>query len=171
MAYVIFDLDHTVIDSTHRQLTLPDGSLDLAHWLENCTREKIMRDTLLPLANIMRQYYAAGHTVIVCTARSGHCNDDREFLAMHNLPYHHWLSRGDSQEPDAALKVRLLTELAVSLGYPSLAHMGAIMFDDNQKVIAAMCRNRVICLDAVSYNRNLARGKGIPSRIAAALAA
>jgi hypothetical protein len=45
----IFDLDHTVIDSSHRQLTLADGSLDLAHWVDNCTRAQIMRDRPLPL--------------------------------------------------------------------------------------------------------------------------
>jgi hypothetical protein len=46
----IYDLDHTVIDSTHRQATLADGSLDLAHWIENNTPELIARDSLLPLA-------------------------------------------------------------------------------------------------------------------------
>jgi hypothetical protein len=49
----IFDLDHTVIDSSHRQLTRADGSLDLDHWIENCTREKIYQDKLLPLAKLM----------------------------------------------------------------------------------------------------------------------
>jgi hypothetical protein len=53
--HFIFDLDHTVIDSSHRQLTNADGSLDLAHWRENCTHEKIMADTLLPLARTMRE--------------------------------------------------------------------------------------------------------------------
>ena len=44
----IFDLDHTVIDSSHRQLTREDGSLDLDNWIENCTHEKIMQDSLFP---------------------------------------------------------------------------------------------------------------------------
>ena len=65
----IFDLDHTVIDSCHRQLTRADGSLDLDHWIENCTREKIYQDKLLPLARLMRSAYSQGHQVIVCTAR------------------------------------------------------------------------------------------------------
>ena len=37
----IFDLDHTVIDSSHRQATRPDGSLDLEHWKANSTRQLI----------------------------------------------------------------------------------------------------------------------------------
>ena len=54
----IFDLDHTVIDSSHRQLTKADGSLDLAHWIANNTREKIMADSLLPLATQWRKAFA-----------------------------------------------------------------------------------------------------------------
>ena len=49
----IFDLDHTVIDSSHRQITKADGSLDLDNWIANCTREKIMADTFLPLASTL----------------------------------------------------------------------------------------------------------------------
>jgi beta-phosphoglucomutase-like phosphatase (HAD superfamily) len=30
----IFDLDGTVIDSTHRQASHEDGTLDLEHWVE-----------------------------------------------------------------------------------------------------------------------------------------
>ena len=46
----IFDLDGTIIDSSHRQATLPDGTLNLAHWFENATPEKIFEDKVLPLA-------------------------------------------------------------------------------------------------------------------------
>ena len=65
----IFDLDGTVIDSSHRQNTLPDGSLDLAHWIENNTPEKILADSLLPLAEKMRSVRSVKDTVAVITAR------------------------------------------------------------------------------------------------------
>lgn len=152
----IFDLDHTVIDSTHRQLTRPDGSLDLEHWLENCTPEKIAGDTLLPLADVMRRYYAEGHTVVVCTARSGDCVHDKAFLARHDLRYHHWLSRGDSMEGDATLKTRLLNEWAEREGLPDDWRRDSFMWDDNQAVIAQMFRDRLFCGDAIKYNRRLA---------------
>ena len=51
----IFDLDHTVVDSSHRQATRPDGSLDLDHWREHSTPAMIERDTLLPLAHEWRK--------------------------------------------------------------------------------------------------------------------
>ena len=47
----IYDLDNTIIDSEHRQLSNDDGSINLEHWFENCTEEKINKDTLLPLYN------------------------------------------------------------------------------------------------------------------------
>lgn len=162
MAFIIFDLDHTVIDSSHRQLTLPDGSLDLEHWIENCTHEKIMADSLLPLADSMKRFYAEGHTIIVCTARSGECVSDKSFLDANGLRYHHWLSRGDSMEGDAALKVRLLNEFAQSQGFANIGAMRPIMFDDNLKVIQALQAERVAMFDAISYNRQMARGKRMP---------
>ena len=65
----IFDLDGTCINSEHRQATLPDGTLDLAHWIENATPEKIFGDTLLPLAQEVNRRQKKGDFTIVCTAR------------------------------------------------------------------------------------------------------
>ena len=58
----IFDLDHTVIDSSHRQITRADGSLDLDAWRKNCTKSQIFRDELLPLARFMRRAIADPNT-------------------------------------------------------------------------------------------------------------
>ena len=52
---VIFDLDGTTIDSSHRQATKSDGTLDLAHWFDNATPEKIFQDKLLPLSQQMHK--------------------------------------------------------------------------------------------------------------------
>jgi FMN phosphatase YigB (HAD superfamily) len=161
MAYIIFDLDHTVIDSTHRQLTRADGSLDLTHWRENCTREKIFADTLLPLADVMRRYYDEGkHTVIVCTSRI--CTQhDMDYLETYGLRYHHFLSRADDDmRGDAPYKVEKLTELAQSLGHASLADMRAFMYDDNLAVIKAMFANRVLCVNAIDRNAYMRKAAG-----------
>jgi hypothetical protein len=156
MAYVIFDLDGTVIDSTHRQNTLPDGSLDLDHWLENNTHEKIMGDSLLPLANSMKQIKAAGHAVIICTARSPH-DSNHIFLEEQGLGHDVFLSRGaGDMRGDAQLKIDLLEDYFKSEGFTCAAEAYAIMFDDNLKVIAAMLSIGVTCFNAVKYNERLA---------------
>jgi len=41
---LIFDLDGTTIDSSHRQATKADGTLDLQAWFKNATPEKIHDD-------------------------------------------------------------------------------------------------------------------------------
>lgn len=65
----VFDLDGTVVNSDHRIKTLADGSVDIPHWRENSTYQKIMRDSELPLANHWRELLKEGKPVIVCTAR------------------------------------------------------------------------------------------------------
>ena len=81
---VIFDLDGTTIDSSHRQATKSDGTLDLAHWFDNATPEKIFADKLLPLAQQMHKRCKAGDYVIVCTARAMQFAD---FELSHNYSH------------------------------------------------------------------------------------
>lgn len=156
MAHVIFDLDGTVICSKHRANILPDGSLDLANWFENNTHEKIMRDSLLPLARIMRQMYNTGHSIIICTARSPH-DSIHHFLKENDLPHHVYLSRWTGCiMGDAELKVKLLNDYFVKeLGYTSVGAAKALMFDDNLKVIDAMIGLGITVVDANVANENL----------------
>ena len=65
----LFDLDGTMIDSSHRQNTLADGSLDLDNWIANNTPEKIMADTLLPLASQWKAIDRNRHSIVIMTAR------------------------------------------------------------------------------------------------------
>jgi hypothetical protein len=156
MTYVIFDLDGTVIDSSHRHLSKPDGSVDLVHWRENCTPEKIFQDSLLPLANEMREVARRGHFVIICTARI-FTQADFDFLDHHNLFYNVILSRGENDNRgDGEMKTAMLNELAQLFGYDCVGDMNAIMYDDNLKVIKAMLDARVTCFDATKINRRLA---------------
>lgn len=67
----IFDLDGTLIDSSHRYRTMPCGTrIDLPYWIENCTPEKIRQDTLLPLAEFYHACVADPEIyVIIATCR------------------------------------------------------------------------------------------------------
>ena len=110
--HFIFDLDHTVIDSSHRQITRPDGSLDLDAWRRNNTRANIMRDTLLPLAAQWRRVAKKNATIVICTARvMGEY--DYEYLRANGLRWDACLSRreGDAT-PDAELKEKMLRKYA-----------------------------------------------------------
>jgi len=153
--HFIFDLDQTVIDSTHRQLTKADGSLDLAHWRENCTRQKIMADTLLPLARTMRGALEnCPERVIICTARVlSHW--DIIFLVKHGLLASVILSRpeGDTT-PDAELKTRLLKQHCQKVGITwARFTRSAYMFDDNVNVLAEMKSHGMHTINAINANQ------------------
>ena len=134
MKLAIFDLDGTVICSKHRHAALPNGDIDLVHWVENSTPRKIAADSLLPLVNKLRTLYAKGHKVIICTARvmSRH---DYQFLLRNNIPFDWVISRPKGcTTPDAELKREKLERLFARLNVkPGCAQM----WDDNDKVLTA----------------------------------
>lgn len=70
----VYDVDGTLIDSSHRYKALPNGQVDLEHWLAN--HHRIESDTLLPLANQYKADIADPETyVIICTLRTPHPAD------------------------------------------------------------------------------------------------
>ena len=133
----IYDLDHTVIDSRHRQATLPNGDLDLAHWIENSTPEKVAADKLLPLAGHWKIQRARGAEIVVCTARVMG-DADYQYLADHGLIWDGMICRTEGdQTPDAILKERGLRNYAASYGIAWARFCKfSVMLDDNESVIS-----------------------------------
>jgi hypothetical protein len=152
--YCIYDLDGTLICSQHRQITLADGSLDLDHWRENSTPEKVARDSLLPLVSLYRKHYRMGHTILFCTARVLG-DPDYSFLMDNGLMAHYTLSRpGGCRMPDAELKEIQLRLFAHERGITWEAFCDdAILYDDNQKVLSHLMMNGLKVQDAVILNR------------------
>lgn len=132
MRHHIFDLDHTVIDSSHRQRLKPNGDLDLDHWIANrANRDLVMADRLLPLA----RFWKALGPAAVCTSRV--ISDlEHEFLAAHGLQAHYFSSRniGDMR-PDAEYKVAKIGKMLDRLGW----HPSEVtLYDDHPGVRAAV---------------------------------
>jgi len=152
----IFDLDGTVIDSTHRQNTLPDGSLDLAHWIENNTVEKILADSLLPLAEKMRSVRSIKDTVAVITARVIQ-DADLAFLKRNNLEFDFLYSRAQGNStPDDLLKKRAILKLARKLQRSmNWMRKNAIFFDDNLEVLGMMESMGIKTVNATLANERL----------------
>ena len=133
----IYDLDHTVIDSSHRQATLPNGDLDLDHWIENNTPEKVAADKLLPLAGHWKTQRARGCEIVVCTARVMG-DADYQYLADHGLEYDAIICRSEgNRTSDAILKERGLRQYAADNGIAWRRFcMFSVMLDDNENVIS-----------------------------------
>lgn len=156
MTRFIFDLDHTVIDSSHRQATRPDGSLDLDHWRENSTRALIEADSLLPLAHEWRKAHRKGASIVVCTARVMGAAD-YAYLATRGLFADCIISRQDGDRtPDDLLKLRALKRYAASQGESWARFIRtSIMFDDNQNVINTLANHGLTVHNAILLNKEL----------------
>jgi len=152
-----FDLDGTVIDSSHRQLSLPDGSIDLDHWREHCTPEQIERDSLLPLANYWKDLHAKNtHSIVICTARVMG-GADFNFLQNHGLHFDAALYRsaGDNRR-DADMKTAKIIYFLKALGLPAYSWQNmATLYDDNKSVLE--CLSQLIqTVDSTILNQVLA---------------
>ena len=154
MKTYIFDLDHTIIDSSHRQLTKADGSLNLAHWIENNTPEKIAADSELPLADEWRRLMNSSAEILVCTARVFGAAD-LAWLESRGLFADAILSRpiGDNSS-DADLKEKLLRHYARHTGR-SFARFtrSACIYDDNMGVLSRLESLGIICYKSLKLNK------------------
>ena len=156
MKEIMFDLDHTVIDSAHRTRYLANGSIDLDYWRANCTREKIFSDSLLPLANTWRKLQMRKDCrIIVCTARVI-SQADIDFLAHHGLRYDAMLSRpNDSDMPDDMLKLFALKKYASSIGKSwNLFCATCFAYDDNDAILATLSKHNIHTYDSKLLNRS-----------------
>jgi hypothetical protein len=147
----IFDLDGTVVDSSHRQ---GDGSLN--DWRRLNTVGNIMRDGLLPLAGKMQTAIQDGLDIWVCTSRvMGKA--DFAFLRLQNLlpnggPVIHRIGEND-QRPCGELKLAKLRGYAAGMGitWAQFAH-DSIMFDDSLDVQKTLRGAGIRVIDPVQFN-------------------
>ena len=110
----VFDLDGTIIDSSHRTPNNPDGTLDLQGYYGKRTRQNIFKDKLLPLADVMKEMYSSGkYHVVICTAREID-QDDLDFLQWKGIKFHEILERNNCRKkyhwglPDPQYKTKQL---------------------------------------------------------------
>ena len=154
--YKIWDLDGTVIDSSHRYSTLPNGDINLPRWIQDNTRENIERDSLLPLARLMRSNYRMGDIVIICTARVLGIWD-KVYLADHGIKAQFILSRalGDNRG-DAEMKRAKLLALFADLQIPFARWTrNATLYDDNLGVLDMAKKLGIRTRNAVQLNEEM----------------
>ncbi len=147
----IFDLDGTVIDSTHRQ---GDGSLDDWHRLN--TAKNVALDSPLPLLDQMRDAIADDLDVIVCTSRVMAGRDFR-WLDDHGIRGIDVLCRAPSDNRTCGFfKLNLLKNYADSIGWTWARFcQGSIMFDDDIGVQNTLKSVGLRVIDPVNYNFNI----------------
>jgi hypothetical protein len=149
---LIFDLDGTTIDSSHRHATLADGTLNLAKWIENSTPEKIFQDSVLPLGKLVSKL-GKKHYTIICTARVL-SDADLEFLMDNGICVDKIISRPlGNNSPDGELKKRQLNSF---LSLKQFQNKNVIMFDDADSVRAIVRKIGITVIHPDKINRKVA---------------
>lgn len=144
----VFDLDCTLIDSSHRinESGNPKDGLDLDYWIDNSIPEKIMKDKLLPLVEVFHEFRKSNFTNIAVTAREM-TGGDYDFLEHHGLHFDMILHREDSKELDHVLKEKRLDKLFVETDLkPFLA------FDDKEENLKIFRKFGFTCINAININ-------------------
>ena len=146
----IFDLDGTVIDSTHRQ----GDTLD--DWRRLNTARNVALDSPLPLLDQMRDAIADDLDVIVCTSRVMAGRDFR-WLDDHGIRGIDVLCRAPSDNRTCGFfKLHLLENYADSIGYTWARFCKtSIMFDDDKGVQDTLRSVGLRVIDPVNYNLNI----------------
>ncbi len=146
----IFDLDGTVIDSSHR---LGD-SLD--DWRRMNTPANVAKDSPLPLLDQMRDAIADDLDVIICTSRVMAGRDFR-WLDDHGIRGVTILCRDvDDDRLCGFFKLHLLKDYADSIGYTWARFcQTSIMFDDSIDVQNTLRSVGLRVIDPVNYNLNI----------------
>ena len=88
----IYDLDGTIIDSSHRATHDQNGNIDLENWKANSTKELIFQDDLLPMYWQLVADYKEGNIIVICTAREMG-KWDLEYLHSMGIYYDYIISR------------------------------------------------------------------------------
>jgi hydroxymethylpyrimidine pyrophosphatase-like HAD family hydrolase len=146
----IFDLDGTIIDSSHRATHDEEGNIDLKGWKEKSTKDFIFQDSLLPLYAKLQEVYKNGDMVILCTARElGQW--DYEYINMHNIYYDRIISRPKgNQTKDHILKKNQCRYLFT---LPQYRNIEKWFFDDNWSNLEALAELGAVVSDARQWNK------------------
>lgn len=151
----IFDLDYTIIDSSHRANKFHDyhKGVDYEFWVQHLSLENVMKDKLLPISELLKEFGKTSFANIAVTARSMYA-PDYEYLKRHGLYFHMILHREDSRELDHVIKEKKLTELFENGDYiPFLA------FDDKEENLKIFEQFGFKCFNALEFNNKLAGKK------------
>ena len=156
MKYVIFDLDATVIDSSHRQITLPDGSLDLRAWKKNSTYDKVMRDSLLPLANHWKRIQEKKNVFIAVLTARVMADADYDYLRFKRLKADKIMSRAFfDHRPDHIMKKQKILTFLFDNNIKNWSDV--TFYDDNKNVLEMLLDLGINAKDSLKINKELSK--------------
>lgn len=143
---VIFDIDGTIADDSHRKHFLLDGDPNMKDW-ESYYRACVY-DELLPAGLILQDLYDMGHRIYLLTGRNEIVkNETVQWLDDHNLNYDELRMREErNYEPDYVMKIRWARELNLT------PENTLCVFEDRARVVEAWRKAGFHCMQVASGN-------------------
>lgn len=135
---ILFDVDGTLADCTHRQHHVQQGKKRWDLFNKTMHEDKPHGDIIF----LAQLFYAQGHTVIICSGRGTEFQDvTTKWLNDHGVQFHDIYMRPikDSRRDDI-IKAELLEHIRADHGEPFM------VFDDRQQVVDMWRREGVRCL-------------------------
>jgi hydroxymethylpyrimidine pyrophosphatase-like HAD family hydrolase len=132
----IYDMDGTIVDSTHRYRVNSENKIDLQYWRDN--QHKAMGDSLLPLAIQYKKDLNDPETyVIIATARVLN-KPDMQFIDEILGKPDHIISRksNDDTRSGKTLKIGGLTKFFNLVNFKNAV---AVFYEDNVEYLKAVC--------------------------------
>lgn len=132
----IYDMDGTIVDSTHRYRTMPCGTkIDLAHWRDNEFRA--YEDSLLPLADQYKKDIQNPECyVIIATARIIRDEDMRFIKDKLGTPDHIISRKENDNRSGGELKIKGLKRF---FNLKNFRNAKAVFFEDNAAYLKTVC--------------------------------
>ena len=139
MKLAIYDMDGTIVDSSHRYTTQIDESgvekINLQYWRDNSY--KAMQDTTLPL---YKQYLAdladPGTYVIIATARVMGLADWEFVNTVLGMPDYFISRKADDNQSGKTMKINGLQKF---FNLKQFKPANAIFYEDNMEYLKAVC--------------------------------
>ena len=147
----IYDLDGTIIDSSHRRAIKPNGEIDLDKWRETNTKDLIFKDELLPMYWQLVNDYKNGDIVVICTARELNKWDLR-FIHSMGIYYDYIISRpiGETTVDD----VLKWNQCRHFFNLKQFKKLTKILYDDNANTLKRFFSKGCEVVNAKEWNKS-----------------
>ena len=136
MEIKIYDMDGTIVDSTHRYKTMPCGKkIDLQFWRDNVHLAE--KDSLLPLAEqYQKDIQNPNCYVIIATARIIREPDMRFIQNVLGMPDYIISRKENDNQSGASLKIKGLQKF---FNLKQFKKASAVFFEDNISYLKSVC--------------------------------
>tara|TARA_X000001382_G_scaffold130399_1_gene125121 strand:- start:912 stop:1421 length:510 start_codon:yes stop_codon:yes gene_type:complete len=145
----IYDLDGTIIDSSHRATHDDNGNIDLSDWKAKSTKDLIFQDNLLPLYWQLVDDYKNGNIIVICTAREMG-KWDYEYIHQMGIYYDYIISRPKGIDTiDNILKWKQCQHF---FNFKQFKKLKKVLYDDNVNTLTTFFKKGCEIVNAKIWN-------------------